>query len=243
MAMQTTARDVALDVLIAVEERGAYSNLMLNDFLKKSGLPLRDRGLTTELVYGTIQRKNTLDWILNRLVKNGISSLEPWVRHLLRMGVYQLHYLDRIPGRAAVHESVRMAKERGHKGISGLVNGVLRSYQRKSRQWRFTGSLEAPDQWALFFSHPEWMVQRLIEVYQPKVAKAILEANNRPPRVARSCESAQGRSRNGCPSDPGSVPSHSNPIVSPFSPGFGLIRRGKPGPGKIVSRGLVYGTG
>ncbi|PTX61220.1 16S rRNA (cytosine967-C5)-methyltransferase [Melghirimyces profundicolus] len=184
MARRKTARDVALDVLMAVEERGAYSNLLLNDALTKSGLSSRDRGLATELVYGTIQRRNTLDWILNGLVKKGVTSLEPWVRHLLRMGIYQLRYLDRIPGRAAVHETVRMAKERGHRGVSGLVNGVLRSYQRRRREWTLPEDPETPEKLALATSHPEWMVRRLMEVYGKETARAVLEAGNRPPRTA-----------------------------------------------------------
>lgn len=127
------AREVALDVLIAVEERGAYSNLLLGRTLDRISLPPRDRRLATELIYGTIQRLNTLDWILDRFVKGGVRTLQPWVRQLLRLGVYQLHYLDRIPPRAAVHETVNLAKRRGHKGIAGLVNGVLRAYLRDDR--------------------------------------------------------------------------------------------------------------
>ena len=90
MRRKDSARNVALDVLIAVEERGAYSNLLLNDRLNQSTLSPRDRGLATELVYGTLQRKNTLDWILNKLVRKGVHSLDLWVRHLLRLGIYQL---------------------------------------------------------------------------------------------------------------------------------------------------------
>ncbi|MFS8514816.1 MAG: 16S rRNA (cytosine(967)-C(5))-methyltransferase RsmB, partial [Planifilum fulgidum] len=71
------AREIALDILIAVEERGAYSNLLLNRALDQTSLPPRDRRLATELVYGTIQRLNTLDWILDRFVKKGVQSLQP----------------------------------------------------------------------------------------------------------------------------------------------------------------------
>lgn len=182
MAVRKTVREVALDVLVAVEEREAYSNLLLDHALKESGLSARDRGLATELVYGTIQRRLTLDWILNDLVKKGVFSLDPWVRQLLRMGVYQLRYLDRIPDRAVVHETVSIAKKRGHRGISGLANGVLRSYQRRRREWQLPAQPETHRELALVTSHPEWLVRRLSGVYGMEETKAMLEANNRPPR-------------------------------------------------------------
>ncbi|SFS51009.1 16S rRNA (cytosine(967)-C(5))-methyltransferase RsmB [Marininema halotolerans] len=182
---QKTAREVALDILIDTEERGAYSNLLLNDRLKKSKLTdTRDRGLVTELVYGTIQRRNTLDWVLNTLVKKGVSSIEPWVRQLLRMGIYQLRYLDRIPSRAAVHETVDQAKSRGHKGIAGLVNGVMRGYLRREREWDLPSSTQDIRQLALLYSHPEWMVRRWVEVYGVETTTALLAANNEPPTIS-----------------------------------------------------------
>ncbi len=178
------AREVALDVLIAVEERGAYSNLLLGRTLDRISLPPRDRRLTTELIYGTIQRLNTLDWILDRFVKGGVRTLQPWVRQLLRLGVYQLHYLDRIPPRAAVHETVNLAKRRGHKGIAGLVNGVLRAYLRDDRNWPWLTAPRTAEEWALATSHPVWMVRRFQEVFGKETAWKILNANNEPPPVS-----------------------------------------------------------
>ncbi len=125
-----SAREVALDVLTRVEENKAYSNLQLNSALQRASLPREDTGLATELVYGTISRLNTLDYFLERFVTKGIQKLQPWVRNLLRLSLYQLMYLDRIPPHAAVNEAVNLAKRRGHQGISGMVNGVLRSVLR-----------------------------------------------------------------------------------------------------------------
>ncbi|GAA5346140.1 16S rRNA (cytosine(967)-C(5))-methyltransferase RsmB [Planifilum fimeticola] len=178
------AREVALDVLIAVEERGAYSNLLLNRTLERTSLSPRDRRLATELVYGTIQRLNTLDWILDRFVKKGVRSLQPWVRQLLRLGLYQLHYLDRMPYRAAVHETVNLAKRRGHKGIAGLVNGVLRAYLRDDRNWSWLAAPRTVEDWALATSHPVWMVRRFQEVFGEETAWNILSANNEPPPLS-----------------------------------------------------------
>ena len=149
MNKQQTARGVALEVLIAVAERQAYSNLMLNSVLEKGGLSPRDTRLATELVYGTIQRQNTLDWILQSLVKKGRQSLEPWVVQLLCLSLYQLRFLDKIPNHAVVNEAVRLAKQRGHKGIVGLVNGVLRSYLRQQNKWRLPENPETVKELAL----------------------------------------------------------------------------------------------
>ncbi|MFD1426634.1 16S rRNA (cytosine(967)-C(5))-methyltransferase RsmB [Kroppenstedtia sanguinis] len=192
MKRSDAARDVALDVLIAVEEKGAYSNLLLNERLNRSTLSPRDRGLATELVYGTLQRKNTLDGILNQLVRKGVDSLDPWVRHLLRLGIYQLRFLDRVPPRAAVHETVEIAKARGHRGIPGLVNGVLRSYLRRQGEWELPDSPENVTDLAWVTSHPEWLVRRLVEVYGLKTAESVLKANNCPPRLSVRVNPLQG---------------------------------------------------
>ncbi|MBN2908303.1 16S rRNA (cytosine(967)-C(5))-methyltransferase RsmB [Polycladomyces sp. WAk] len=181
MKRRKSAREVALDVLIAVETRHAYSNLALDHALDEADLSPRDRGLATELVYGTVQRRNTLDWLLDSLLKKGVDSLQPWVRQLLRMGVYQLVYLDRIPARAAVHETVEIAKKRGHRGISGLVNGVLRALLRQPSVPEPPSSMPTVERLAITTSHPEWLVRRMMDVYGEQTAIAILEANNRPP--------------------------------------------------------------
>lgn len=127
-----TARELAVDVLTRVEQEGAYSNLQLNVGLQRASLIREDAALATELVYGTISRLNTLDYFLNRFVSKGMEKLQPWVRSVLRMSLYQLLYLDRIPPHAVVNEAVNIAKKRGHQGISGMVNGVLRNILRST---------------------------------------------------------------------------------------------------------------
>ncbi|QKG84680.1 16S rRNA (cytosine(967)-C(5))-methyltransferase RsmB [Kroppenstedtia pulmonis] len=178
------AREVALEVLIQWEEREGYSNLLLREALEQSGLNIRDRGLTTELVYGTIQRRNTLDWVLNQLLRQDLGDLDSWLRQLLRLGVYQLRFLDKIPPRAAVHETVQMAKNRGHQGTASLVNGVLRSYLRREMEWKLPEKPETIREWALVYSHPKWLIKRFIHVYGEEEARQMLEAHNQPPKVS-----------------------------------------------------------
>lgn len=181
---KVTARSLAVSVLSAVEQEGAYSNLELNRRLNEAGLGAADAGLATELVYGTIARRNTLDYFLEKFVAKGLAKLQPWVRSLLRISVYQIMYLDRIPEHAVVSEAVNLAKKMGHQGISGMVNGVLRSMLRQRDELRIPDHLPAAERIALQHSHPQWMVERWISQYGEETAEAICKANNEPPAVS-----------------------------------------------------------
>ncbi|MFC4775490.1 16S rRNA (cytosine(967)-C(5))-methyltransferase RsmB [Paenibacillus sp. GCM10023252] len=178
-----TPREVALDTLVRVAESGAYSNLQLNRALQDADLPRADAALATELVYGTIQRQATLDHWLGKFVAKGLHKLEPWVHQLLRMSAYQLLYLDRIPPHAAVNEAVTIAKRRGHSGISGMVNGVLRSVDRGRAELTEASisSSRPAEELALRHSYPEWLVQRWIDSYGISTAEAICRAGNEQP--------------------------------------------------------------
>jgi 16S rRNA (cytosine967-C5)-methyltransferase len=182
--VKQSAREVALDILLRVEQTAAYSHLLLQQTLQKSPLDRRDKRLVTELVYGTIQYLNTIDWILHHLVKQGIDSLEPWIRQVLRIGIYQLAYLTKIPQQAAVHEMVELSKKRGHRGITGLVNGVLRSYLRQQTKLHPPiHPLTLPEK-AIAYSHPEWMIERMEQAYGEETTQLALLANQMVPKVS-----------------------------------------------------------
>lgn len=183
-AAPASAREVALDVLVRVEQEGAYSNLLLNSTLQKSALSREDTGLATELVYGTISRMNTLDQVLGGFVAKGIAKLQPWVRNLLRLSLYQVMYLDRIPPHAAVNEAVNIAKKRGHQGISGMVNGVLRSVLRAGELPVLPEGLSVAERISLQHSHPLWLVQRWIAEYGAETAEAMCSADNEAPSIS-----------------------------------------------------------
>lgn len=176
------AREVALEILTRVAEDQAYSNLLLNQTLEKYKLDRLDSSLVTEIVYGTIQRKNTIDYFLQRFINKGLDKLQPWVSNLLRLSFYQLYYLDRIPPHAVVHEAVEIAKKKGHQGISGLVNGVLRNVLRSKEELILPNGLPAVKRIALQYSHPEWMVARWIKQYGERTTEQICASNNEPPK-------------------------------------------------------------
>ena len=109
-----TARGQALEILEEVFQEGAYSNIALNAHLSKSYLTDKDKALVTEIVYGTVARKITLEWILAHVIEDR-DKLEPWVYDLLLLSLYQLNYLDKIPAHAVVNDAVSIAKNRGNK--------------------------------------------------------------------------------------------------------------------------------
>jgi len=177
---QKRVREAALDVLLSIEKNNAYSNLALNQIIEKEQYNSLDAALLTELVYGTLQRKMTLDYFLAPFLKKQ-KKMEPWVRVLLRMSLYQMMYLDKIPDRAVIHEAVEIAKTRSHKGTSGLVNGVLRRIQREG-----TPSLEEVkdpvEQLSIATSHPRWLVERWVGQFGFERTKEMCEENLTPSR-------------------------------------------------------------
>lgn len=172
-----SARLVALEILQQCDEKKAYSNLLLNHTLEQKPLSARDRGLVTELVYGVIQRLRSLDWIIDQLVRKGVDSLQPWVRQVLRMGLYQLMYLDKIPEHAAVNEMVQIAKHRGHQGIAKLVNGVLRTYLRQKDHIKFPNDRIA-------YSYPDWLATRMEKAFGKQIARQMMQSTLQSPKVS-----------------------------------------------------------
>ncbi|MCM3746146.1 16S rRNA (cytosine(967)-C(5))-methyltransferase RsmB [Paenibacillus pasadenensis] len=180
-----SARELALDALVRVDRDGAYSNLQLNAALQESGLSRADAGLATELVYGTLQRRLTLDYWLQQFIAKGFAKLEPWVLSLLRMSLYQLVYLDRVPPHAAVNEAVTIGRRRGHAGISGMLNGVLRNAVRQLPQLKaetFGGEKNDVRRLSLRHSYPEWITERWVADYGVETAELMMAAGNEPPR-------------------------------------------------------------
>ena len=184
----TNARQVALLVLARVEQEQGFSNLVLNEILRGAQLSKADSGLATELVYGTIQRQNTLDYILKPYLAKGVEKLDSWVRCLLRMAIYQLFYLDKVPVHAAINEAVEMAKKLGHTGISGMVNGVLRNVVRNmpngDRQVIIPNSISAAERISIEHAHPLWLVKQWMKQFGQETTLAMCKSNNLPPRAS-----------------------------------------------------------
>lgn len=173
-----TSRELALDVLTKIEKENAYSNIQLNQSILKTNLSKLDINFATELIYGTIQRLNTIDWVLNKFLKGNSKDIELWVKNLLRISIYQIMYLDRVPSHAIVNEAVKIAKMHGHRGIVSMVNGVLRNIIRSKDELVVPNNLKDYERISIEFSHPEWIVKRFIDDYGLSEAKEICIDNN-----------------------------------------------------------------
>ena len=170
-------RDAALSILLAVDKNQAYSNLLLHQTIEKYKIDPKDRALLTEITYGTLQHKFTLDYFLEPFIRG---KVDLWVRWLLRLSLYQMEYLSRIPAHAAVNEAVEIAKRRGHQGIASMVNGVLRSILRKGV--RSVDEIKDPiERLSIETSHPQWLVARWVEFYGFDHTSEMLRENNVPP--------------------------------------------------------------
>ncbi len=177
---KSNVREVALDALIKLEQNQAYSNLLLQSVMKDKDLADQDKPLLTELVYGTLQNKLALDYMLAPFVKKP-QKVAPWVMQLLRMSLYQMVYLEKIPDRAAIHEAVELTKKRGHKGISSLVNGVLRSVQREGVP-AFDDIKDPVKRLSIETSHPLWLVQEWVQSYGFEEAESMCRIHLVPPK-------------------------------------------------------------
>ncbi len=185
---EITARDLALKILKTVEEDGAYANLALNRVLEKYRPGKLDRAFATELAYGTLRSLNTLDWVLSRFTKQPLSAQTATVRNILRLGVYQLMFMDRVPPSAACNEGAKMARKYGHAGAVKFVNGVLRNVSRRLGEIKFPGFEEdAVAHISLLYSHPAWMVERWIKEFGPEETMLLCRADNEPaPNTVRT---------------------------------------------------------
>ena len=184
----TRARLLAVRVLERIERTRAYADLALHGALSRSDLPGPDRALATELVYGTLRWRGSLDYVLAQVLDRDIEKLEPVVLSILRTAAYQLIRTDRIPVSAAVDQAVRCTRAAGAERAAGLVNAVLR------RVAEARDRLEWPDPEKDPIGHlthalslPTWMAERWVELFGIEEAMALAAASNEaPPRAVRA---------------------------------------------------------
>ncbi|HEY2954469.1 MAG TPA: 16S rRNA (cytosine(967)-C(5))-methyltransferase RsmB [Candidatus Eisenbacteria bacterium] len=179
--LPTNPREAALRILHAVDTRGAFSDRMLDGAHahgSRGGPDPRDLGLMHELVKGTLRWRGRLDWALDPRVHIGLARVQPWIKNVLRMGAYQILFLDRIPSHAAVDEAVKLAHKYGHPGTAGLANSVLR---RLADEKDTIVPPEGDDaaSLAVWGSHPQWLVERWLARFGVEDTRALMLADNR----------------------------------------------------------------
>ncbi len=168
-----SSRKTAVEILTQVLKNKAYSNIALGKGLDRSSLDPKDKALVTEIVYGTLKYKYTIDTILSHFLKNGIKKADEAVLNILRISVYQLRYLDKIPQFAVVNEAVELAKKKSS-GAGRLVNGILRNYLRNPDISYYDQS-NFIEKLCFEYSFPEWLVRMFISQYSQDEAENILE--------------------------------------------------------------------
>ena len=169
---QPGARKLALKVLLDVHENGAYAALSLNKNLPRDLKP-EERRLTTQLVYGTLENEVKIDHALNQLTE--YPARDAVTRDALRLGVFQILFLERVPDSAAVDESVKLVKQMGAEASAGFVNAVLRNLIRQKDELSWPDAEKDPEEWLhVESSAPLWLVKKLIEAYGFDTAKQML---------------------------------------------------------------------
>ena len=176
-----SSRQIVLELLIKMEKNGAYSNIVLDNTFSSENLSARDKAFATMLFYGVIERKMTLDYIIRQYSSADFDRIDTEVVQLLRIGLYQILYMDSVPESAAVNETVNLAL----KNAKGFVNGILRSFLRDGAKVDYK-NLEGEAKLSIQYSCPKWLIKKWIGQFGKETTIAILEASfGRPPLFAK----------------------------------------------------------
>lgn len=182
--MTKNARAAVLDALLHVSESEGYSNIVLDKTIQKHGLEQRDSAFAAALFYGVLERRITLDYVLAQFSKTGLKKLSPPVKELLRMGAYQILYMQKVPESAAVNEAVNLAKQGIAVKASGFINGVLRTLIRQKDALEFPDELsEKSADLSVLYSCPEWLISLWNKSYGIDVTKKLLKSLSDAPPI------------------------------------------------------------
>ena len=180
--MTSNIREQIVNLLLEIERDKSYAQLALKNELKKITGP--DKGFMTEVVYGTLKYQIQLDYIIDQFSKTPVRKMKPLIRQILRMSVYQLMYLDKVPASAVINEAVKIAKKRKFQSLSGFVNGVLRNIERGKAHIQYPNMASNPIKYfSIMYSLPEWMIATWLKAYDFQKVEAICKALNERAKV------------------------------------------------------------
>lgn len=180
-------RYTAFKALSQVEQNGAYSNILLDSILNKNDIAPRDASFASSLIYGVLERKLSLDWIISKFSSMPLRKIENSTLILLRLGVYQLVFMDKVPDSAAVNETVKLCKKLRLYSSSGFVNGVLRSVSRAEERFPLPSKNNYVKYLSIKYSCPENIISLWINDYSKECAEGILSSLfGRPPIYIRA---------------------------------------------------------
>lgn len=182
-----TSRELAINILYKIENAESYSNIEIDKEFTKTDMDPLDKALASELVYGVITWKITLDAIIKRYSSIKINKISDWILNILRIGIYQIVFLDKIPVSAAVNESVKLAKRYGHEASNRFTNAILRKIEKneldKLLDYLSTQPILEDELISIITSHPLWLVDKLLTEHDKKFVTLLLNANNVKPCI------------------------------------------------------------
>ena len=176
------AREIAYKVLLDIEKNKNYSNMAINKHFKDVKMSNQDRGLATEIIYGVIENKYYIDYMIDKLSKVKTNNMEIYVKTLLRMGIYQIMFLNSISDYAAVNETVNLAKKKNSK-VSGFINGILRNVIRQKEEIGKVKTKDDVDYLSIKYSYDKWMIRNWMIHFGKEFTEELLEANNERPNI------------------------------------------------------------
>lgn len=176
-------RQIALKILFEIDSKKAYSNIILDEYLNKNREKLtnRDINFISELVYGITTWRLTLDTIIQKYSKINLKKISTWVINILRLGTYQIIFLDKVPKSAAVNESVNLSKKYGYKSVN-FVNAILRKIEKIDYE-ELSTIVNEEERISKQYSLPLWITQKFIKQYGIKQAEQIAKHSNQRPKI------------------------------------------------------------
>ena len=170
-------RELVLDILLTLEREGEYSHRLIKAVLDKLDyLESREKAFVKRLAEGTLERQLELDYYLNHYSSLPVEKMKPLIRCLMRMGVYQLLYMDSVPDSAVCNEACKLAAKRGFGNLKGFVNGILRRISREKQSLPLPDKNEEPLQYlSVRYSMPEWLVELWLKEYGREITVTLLE--------------------------------------------------------------------
>ncbi len=185
MTKETDSREIALDVLLEILERGGYGHIILHQALNKyQYLDKSERSFISRIVEGTVEYLLQIDYIIDSFSNTKVQKMKPVIRTILRMSVYQLLYMDRVPDSAVCNEAVKLAVKRKFTGLKGFVNGVLRNISRNKEGFNW------PDD-SVRYSMPAWIVSMWEETFGRETAVTMMESFLKDKKTTVRCNFAK----------------------------------------------------
>lgn len=186
-------RELVLTILMEVLENNQYSSAVINNTLKKyQFLEKQERAFLSRLSVGVIERMIELDYILNQFSSVKVKKMKPVIRNILRMGVYQILFMDQVPDSAACNEAVKLAKKKGFHSLGGFVNGVLRTISRNPDKIKYPNEKEDETAYlSITYSMPDWILKNWLLEYNEDVVQCMAEASLQDKKVTIRCNLAK----------------------------------------------------